>query len=106
MEILMETLPFLVILPENDEEIGQMGLFSRGPDSEIGLKQIPIDILKKNLVGISSAMLNVIGDIKQVGQFKLKEVTLEVEVSADGGICFIGTANLGGKGAISLKFSE
>ncbi|MHB8117432.1 MAG: Pepco domain-containing protein [Methanothrix sp.] len=102
----MKEIPFLVALPEENAESDQMGLFRRGPNADIGFRQVPIEILKKNLAGISSAMLNVLGDIKQVGQFKLKEITIEVEVSADGGVSLIGTANLGGKGAISLTFSE
>jgi hypothetical protein len=41
-----------------------------------------------------------------VGQFKLKEITMQVEISASGGISIIGTASIGGKGAITLKFAE
>jgi hypothetical protein len=101
-----EYLPFIVLLPKKDEE-NEMALFGLlRSDADIGLKQIPIDTLKQNLGNITSSMLNVLEDIKQVGKFRLKEVTLHVEVSANGGISLIGTANLGGKGAISLKFTE
>jgi hypothetical protein len=48
-------------------------------------------------------MLN---DVKQVGGFQLKQVTIQVEVTAEGGIELVGTAKLGGKGAITLTFSE
>jgi hypothetical protein len=103
----MDSIPFLVALPEKAGENEEMGMFSNlERDADIGLRQIPVDVLRSNLANISLSVLNVLEDIKQVGRFKLKEVTLEVEVSASGGVSLIGTANLGGKGAISLKFTE
>jgi hypothetical protein len=103
----MDNIPFIVALNEKEEKDGQLGLFGNLVcDGEIGLKQIPVDALKNNLTTVSSAMLDILGDIRQVGKFKLKEVTLEVEVNASGGVSLIGTANLGGKGAITLTFSE
>jgi hypothetical protein len=100
----MDTIPFIVKLSTEDEKSGQMGLFQ--PDSLIGLQQIPVDVLKKNLRSISDEMVKVLDEIKQVGQFKLREVTMQVEISASGGISVIGTASVGGKGAITLKFAE
>jgi len=82
----------------------QMGLFRS--DAEIELKQIPINVLKENLNSICNVILDALRDLNRIEPYKLKEVTLQVEVSANGGINLIGTANLGGKGAISLKFSE
>jgi len=103
----MDSIPFLVAMPEKTNSNDEMGMFGiLKPDADIKLKQIPVNVLKRNLTSISLSMLNVIDDIKQIGKFKLKEVTLQVEVSADGGVSLIGTASLGGKGAISLKFSE
>ena len=103
----MDTIPFLVTLPDEPTETGEMGLFSAfGPGAEIGLQQIPVDRLKANLIGVTESLLKALKDIKQVGKYKLKEVEIEVEVSADGGVSLIGTASLGGKGAIKLTFSE
>ena len=100
----METIPFLVTLPDDDGPEGHKGLFRTA--SEVALQQLPVDKLKENLGRVSKAILSLLADIKQVGQFRLKEVTLQVEVSADAGVNLIGTANLGGKGAITLKFTE
>ncbi|NQU21063.1 MAG: hypothetical protein HQ567_07245 [Candidatus Nealsonbacteria bacterium] len=100
----METIPFLVTLPDDGGPGDQKGVF--GTASDVALQQLPIDKLKENLGRVSTAILSVLADIKQVGQFKLKEITLQVEVSADAGVNLIGTANLGGKGAITLKFTE
>lgn len=100
----MDTIPFIIKLDLENEERDQMGIFQ--PESPIRLQQIPIDVLKENLHSISEEMANVLGEIKHVGQFKLKEITMQVEISASGGISIIGTASIGGKGAITLKFAE
>ena len=100
----METIPFLVTVPEEDEN-DEMGIF--GPtDGDVRIQQIPVETLKHNLTAVSQSVMDALEDIKQVGQFRLQEVTLQVEVTVDGGINLIGTANLGGKGAITLKFAE
>ena len=58
------------------------------------------------MANVSHSMVSVLEEVKNIGRFKLKEITLQVEVSSDGGINLIGTANLGGKGAITLTFAE
>lgn len=98
-----ETIPFLVSLP-NEEDQNVKGLFS--PDAEIGLKNIPIDLLKENLNNICQSLATALSDIKKVGNFKLKEVSIGVEITAEGGVSFIGTAKLGGKSTITLTFTE
>lgn len=100
----METIPFLVTVPEEDEN-DEMGIFRSG-DGDVRIQQIPVETLKHNLTAVSQSVMDALEDIKHVGQFRLQEVTLQVEVSVDGGINLIGTANLGGKGAITLKFAE
>ena len=44
--------------------------------------------------------------IKHMGAFQLTEISIAIEINAEGGVNFIGTSKLGGKGAITLKFSE
>ncbi|MEM8532967.1 MAG: hypothetical protein AAGF95_19115 [Chloroflexota bacterium] len=100
----METIPFLVTVPEEDVN-DEMGIF-RPADGDVRIQQIPVETLKHNLTAVSQSVMGALGDIKQVGQFRLQEVKLQVEVTVDGGINLIGTANLGGKGAITLKFAE
>jgi len=103
----MDSIPFLVALPTKTGENDEMGILGTLiSDADIGMKQIPVCVLKNNMASIAESMLNVLEDIKQVGQYKLKEVTMQVEVSANGGVSIVGTANIGGKGAISLKFAE
>lgn len=108
----METLPIIVSLTDEEAErltndaqkAGTKGLFRR--DGDTAKAFVSTEKLKVELAAVSAAVLKVLDDIKQVGQFKLKEVTLGVEVTAEGGIVLVGTAKVGGKGAITLKFTE
>ena len=92
----METIPFLVSLPNEGEEV--KGLFS--PDADIAVRR------RENLNKVCQGVASVVSDVKKVGSFHLKEISIQVEVTAEGGIELIGTAKLGGKGAITLTFSE
>ena len=100
----MEKIPFLVSLSdeENDDEV--KGLFSS--EGEIVVRDIPVEKLRENLKNVCQGVASALQDIKKVGGFKLKEVEIQVEVNVEGGVELIGTAKLGGKGAITLTFSE
>jgi hypothetical protein len=105
--VYMNTIPFIVDIPKENAENDEKRIFgSLKTEDKIGLREIPVGVLKENLANISEGLLSVLEDVKKVGKFKLKEVTLQVEVSADGGIQLIGTAKIGGKGAITLTFAE
>lgn len=99
----MDTLPFLVLSPEESEE-GTKALFS--PSFEVGEFQIPVLKLKENMNQVCKGVIDVFNDIKSIGDFKLKEIEIAVEVNAEGGVTLVGTAKIGGKGAIKLVFSE
>ena len=86
-----KTLPFVV---EVDTKGG----------SGIGVADIPVERLRASLKEATGALAEVFEDIWQVGNFQLNEVTIGLEVSAEGGVQFIGSAKVGGKGSISLKF--
>ncbi|NJM99695.1 MAG: hypothetical protein HC800_23410 [Phormidesmis sp. RL_2_1] len=96
----METIPFLVSLPD-DGEVAK-GLFSR--DADVGLREVPLEALKQNMVKVCAQVGETLSQVKQVGTLKLKEVSIQVEITAEGGVELIGTAKLGGKGAITLTF--
>lgn len=98
----METIPFLVSLPDEDDQV--KGIFST--DTDIAVRDLPINLLRENLNKVCQGMVSMLSDVKKVGNFRLKEVTIQVEVTAEGGIELVGTAKLGGKGAITLTFSE
>jgi hypothetical protein len=102
MENLMDTIPILVSVQDEEQEV--KGLFSL--DADVILRNIPVEVLQENMSAICNQVIATVGHIKQVGQFKLKQVSIQVEVSAEGGVELIGTAKLGGKGAITLTFGE
>ena len=100
----IKEIPFLVTPSEDDEDQDTKSISL--PDGEAIIKNIPVEKLKENLNNICEGLTSALSDIKKVGNFKLKEVTVGVEVSADGGVNFVGTVNIGGKSAITLTFTE
>lgn len=106
----MSDIPFLVSIPDEntEEEVKEVkGIFSsRGNREQVALCNIPTERLKENLTRVCQSLGETLRDVKAVGNFRLKEVTIQVEVTAEGGVELIGTAKLGGKGAITLTFSE
>jgi hypothetical protein len=77
----------------------------KGGRGAIGIAEIPIDTLRENLKSATSLLAEAFQDIRQVGHFCLSEVSIELEVGAEGGVSFIGTAKVSGSGSISLKFT-
>jgi len=98
----METIPFLVSLPDEDERV--KGIFS--VESDIVVRDLPTERLRENLNKVCQGVASMVNDVGKVGSFQLKQITVQVEVTAEGGVELIGTAKLGGKGAITLTFSE
>jgi hypothetical protein len=96
-----ETIAMIVRAEPEDEDTKSIFM----PDAEAVLEEVPVDKLRANLKSISESLSALFRDIKQVGAMQLKEVTVAVEVSASGGVSLIGTVNVGGKGAITLKFT-
>lgn len=78
----------------------------KGGRGAVGLAEVPLDTLRANLKAATSSIAEVFSDIRQVGNFQLSEVEIAVEVTAEGGIHFIGTTKIGGSGSISLKFTQ
>jgi hypothetical protein len=68
------------------------------------LVKIPAEALRRNLSEASAAVLEALQDMRAVGDYRLKKVVLQVEVSAEGGVSFIGTAQVGAKGGIALEY--
>jgi hypothetical protein len=99
----MESLPIWVSVSE-PEDGDTKAIFQ--PEAEAVLARVPIEKLRANLGKLCNQLSTALEDIRAVGKFRLKEVEIAVEVSAQGGIELIGTATLGGKGAIKMKFVE
>ena len=100
----MDVIPFLVEVPE-DPSLRDVKSFLTDA-RHVALREIPVSKLRENLAKVSNALMQVLMDIKSVGDFELSEVEVKVEISAEGGVQFIGSSKIVGKGAIGLKFTR
>lgn len=98
----MKEIPFLVDVDSAGENGYTKGI-SLGEGWQV-CKLIPVEALKKNLQSVSEAMLEALAGMKSVGDFRLEEVSLQAEITAEGGVQLIGSSKIGAKGAITLKF--
>jgi hypothetical protein len=80
---------------------GTLGILE--PESLVA--EIDTDRLRQALSGLSAQIGEVLQDIRAVGDFRLTQVQVAVEISAEGGVALIGSAKAGAKGAIQLTFS-
>jgi hypothetical protein len=98
-----DTLPFLVTL-DDPESGGDKGIFSK---SESKVRNIPVDMLRENLAKTVGHLRDIFDDISSdVGKLPLKSAQITFEVTATGGITLVGTAQVSGKGAITLTFGD
>ncbi len=96
----MNTLPVIIDDAETDSGTLDGGILSPGDR----IKNIDADKIRNSLTNLSDKISQILKDIKSVGDFKLKQVQLSVEISAEGGVALIGSAKAGAKGAITLTF--
>lgn len=103
----MNDLPIWVTeIPTNED--GTKGMFSTS--AQAVLKRIPLDALRGSLTDTCHGMVTVLkgirDDLGEVGGFKLRQVAIQVEINAEGGVELVGTAKVGAKGAITLTFGD
>jgi len=97
-------LNFLVPV-EDDPDGDTMSPFRRNRD--IALVRIPAERLKENLRESVALLRSVLADAAATtGPMPLREAQIQFEISATGGIHFIGATELGAKGAITLVFGQ
>jgi len=95
-------------IPVRVEETSTSGPYEEvlGPSTAIGIRHIDVDKLRDSFSKLSEQISEVLRDIKKVGDFRLKEVEVQVEVSSEGGVNLVGTLKAGIRGAITLTFAE
>jgi hypothetical protein len=95
-----DTIPVIVERsPETSSEtLGILGLST-------SIEPIDTEKIRGSLTHLSGQISALLQDIKRVGDFQLKEVQLQVVVTAEGGVALIGLAKAGVTGAITLTFS-
>jgi hypothetical protein len=113
MELAMDDIDTIdvVVNATSEAAVGEntKGIFGRRAvidDNSIEIRAIPISVIATNLKRIAEAASSALTSLSRVGSFELREVQMQVEVSAEGGVQLVGTAKAGGKGAITLTFER
>jgi hypothetical protein len=96
----MATIP-VVFDPTGQPKSGTLGVLV----PEAAIEQIDAGRLQRSLSALAEQVSSLFQDIKNVGDFKLKEVQVAVEITAEGGVALIANARAGAKGAITLTFA-
>lgn len=103
-------LPFWVSYDDHPEDDGDpsdsMGLFGGG-DSEARLRNVPLGPLRKNLAEAVDALQQVFTEAAaRGGPLPLREAHLSFQVTASGGVQFVGTAQAQRSHGIMLVFKQ
>ncbi len=102
----MATIPVVVESEAVALEPGTLGLESSGA---LGLAArvvaIDAEALRQSISQLTVQIAGLFEDIKAVGGYRLKEVQVQLEINAEGGVSLIGLVKAGAKGAITLTFS-
>lgn len=101
---IQETIPFLVS-DDPDDTSKTMSIFRSG-EREVTPRGVPVGALTQNLRNSVEQLRSVFAAVKgDMGSgMNLKQVQLQFEVTAKGGVNFVGTTEVGSKGAITLVF--
>ena len=91
-----------ILIEENGK--AEEGTLGRARSKNQVIKEIADDKLRDSLTSLTAQLSELLTDIKQVGEFKLQQVQMGVEVTAEGGFVLVGKAGI--KGAITLTFSN
>ena len=68
------------------------------------LKQIDAETIQRGLQQLSEQIAGLVQQTKQAGGMHLKQIQVQVGITAEGGIALIGLAKAGVSGAITLTF--
>ena len=103
----MKSIPVIIDDPQDNAEIkpGTLGFKSKLSPGKSSVRQMDVEKLKQSLSELSGGISEIFSDMKEVGGFKLKQVEVMVEVTAEGGLALVGLAKVGAKGAINLTFT-
>jgi hypothetical protein len=102
------TLPVRVAPGPQAEDDASKGLFGPRRSDELVLKDIPVARLQEQLSALSQSIEQLLDapspDPKS--RLQLSQLTVQVEITASGGINLIGTATVGATAALTLTFSR
>jgi hypothetical protein len=93
-----------VIVGVSQEGDATKGGFYGDQDAEAVL--LPVEKLRTGLKAETSKLLTILDAIPEHEGWRLDEVEIGAEITAEGGISFIGTAKIGARTAFKLKFKR
>ncbi len=93
----------ILVEENNGTKPGTLG-GPRDSGANQGIKDIADKTLRSSLSTLSRELSDILVDINQVGNYRLKEVQLQAEITAEGGFVLIGKAGI--KGAVTLTFAN
>ena len=103
------TISVVVSAPSEQEDPDEKGIFRRrGDDDDLLVKPLPVKALTERISGVATdidAMIAGLREQKSGNGFRLTEVTVQLEVTAEGGVNLIGTATVGASAGITLTFA-
>ncbi|MER5460851.1 hypothetical protein ABT010_09205 [Streptomyces sp. NPDC002668] len=102
-------LSFWVSYDDQDRQLDDgdtMGLFG-GADGEVRLRSVPLGALRKNLAEAVDALQQVFTEAAaRGGPLPLREAHLSFQVTASGGVQFVGSAQMQRSHGITLVFKQ
>jgi hypothetical protein len=102
-----QTLPILVSAePTHDGDT--KALFGRRGEDDLVVADVPISRLQEQLEALSMDVAQVVDsvDTPKGDAIRLTQLSVQVEVTASGGIHLIGTASVGATASMTLTFSR
>jgi hypothetical protein len=69
-------------------------------------KDLLVSTLRENLASECRKFMTVIGDVEDSDAYKLSDVEVAFEISGEGGVSFIGTAKVGARASLKMKFAR
>ncbi|MDH6489207.1 hypothetical protein [Streptomyces sp. SAI-127] len=105
-----QTLPFWVTATEEDvalaaQDSDTMGLLSR--DGEAVLRAVPLGPLRKNLADAVDALQRIFQEVSdRGGPLPLAEAQLSFQVTASGGVQFVGSGQVQNSRSLTLTFKR
>lgn len=102
----MQTIPIIIEEAERGElEEETLGVLRSGGERfRLKVKEIDAEKLRISLKILAEQISGFMNDVKEVGQFQLEEVELQVQVTGEGKIALIASTKVGG--TIKLKFKK
>lgn len=69
-------------------------------------KEIDVTTLKRSFEHLTRTLSDVLAEARTVGEYRLKQVDVRVEITSEGGVSLIGTATVGSTAALTLIFER